>query len=47
VAGQAALAKLSSRGRQIIAVGSGHHVQIEDLDRVVPAIREVLAASRK
>jgi pimeloyl-ACP methyl ester carboxylesterase len=47
VAGQAALAKLSSRGRQIIAVGSGHHVQIEDPDLVVSAIREVLAAARK
>jgi pimeloyl-ACP methyl ester carboxylesterase len=46
VKGQAALAKLSSRGRQVIAVGSGHHIQIEDPELVVSAIREVLAARR-
>jgi pimeloyl-ACP methyl ester carboxylesterase len=47
VKGQAALAKLSSRGRQVIAVGSGHHIQIEDPELVVSAIREVLATARK
>jgi pimeloyl-ACP methyl ester carboxylesterase len=47
VKGQAALAQLSSRGRQVIAVGSGHHIQIEDPELVVSAIREVLSAVRK
>jgi pimeloyl-ACP methyl ester carboxylesterase len=47
VAGQAALAKLSRRGRQIIATGRGHHIQIEDPDLVASAIREVLAATRR
>jgi pimeloyl-ACP methyl ester carboxylesterase len=43
VQGQVALAKLSRRGRQVIAVGSGHHIQIEDPELVVSAIREVLS----
>jgi pimeloyl-ACP methyl ester carboxylesterase len=47
VRGQAALAHLSSRGRQKVAAGSGHHIQIEDPELVVSAIQEVLAPLRK
>ena len=46
VKGQAALVNLSSKGRQVIATGSGHHIQIEDPELVVSAIREVLAAAQ-
>ena len=41
---QAALVNLSRHGKQIIAVGSGHHIQIEDPELVIKAIRDVLAA---
>jgi pimeloyl-ACP methyl ester carboxylesterase len=44
---QAALAKLSRNGKQVIAVGSGHHIHIEDPELVVKAIREVLQALRR
>ena len=44
---QAALAALSRNGKQVIAVGSGHHIQIEDPELVVRAIRDVLAATRR
>jgi pimeloyl-ACP methyl ester carboxylesterase len=39
----AGVAALSRRGRQIIAEASGHHVQLEQPDLVVHAIRELLA----
>jgi pimeloyl-ACP methyl ester carboxylesterase len=41
---QTALVRLSSRGRQVIADGSGHHVHIERPALVADAIREVLGA---
>jgi pimeloyl-ACP methyl ester carboxylesterase len=44
---QAALASLSRNGKQVIAVGSGHHIQIEDLELVAKSIREVVTAARK
>ena len=44
---QAALAKISRNGKQVIAVGSGHHIHIEDPALVVKAIREVLLALRR
>jgi pimeloyl-ACP methyl ester carboxylesterase len=43
---QAALARLSSRGRQVVAEGSGHHVQLERPALVADAIREVVTAVR-
>jgi pimeloyl-ACP methyl ester carboxylesterase len=43
----AALAKLSRNGRQIIATHSGHHVQLDEPELVIKAIREVVAASRR
>jgi pimeloyl-ACP methyl ester carboxylesterase len=44
---QAALATLSSKGKQVIAAGSGHHIQIEDPELVIKSIREVVTAARK
>lgn len=44
---QAALAKLSRNGKQIIAVNSGHHIQIEDPELVSKAIRDVVTAAQK
>ncbi|MCI0664490.1 MAG: alpha/beta hydrolase [Acidobacteria bacterium] len=44
---QASLANLSRKGKQVIAVGSGHHIQIEVPDLVVKSIREVVTAARK
>ena len=46
-AAQAALAKLSRQGKQIIATNSGHHIQIEDPEIVVKAIRDVVTAARR
>jgi pimeloyl-ACP methyl ester carboxylesterase len=44
----AELAKtLSRNGRQIIAERSGHHVQIEEPEVVVTAVRDVIAGIRK
>ena len=44
---QAALVRLSSSGRQVIASKSGHHVLLDEPELVVTAIRDVLAAVRK
>lgn len=44
---QAALAKLSRNGKQVIAMGSGHHIQIEDPELVIKSIREVVTAARR
>jgi hypothetical protein len=41
----AAIAALSRRGRQIVAVHSGHHVQLEEPQLVVSAIQEVVTAA--
>ena len=43
----AALAKLSRNGRQNIATHSGHHVQLDEPELVIKAIREAVAASRR
>jgi pimeloyl-ACP methyl ester carboxylesterase len=47
IKGQAAMVNLSAKGRQIIATGSGHHIQIEAPELVINSIRDVLAATRK
>ena len=44
---QAAMAKLSRNGKQIIATESGHHVHIDQPDLVTNAIRDLLAATLK
>jgi hypothetical protein len=43
----AAIAVLSRRGKQIIAEHSDHHVQLEEPQLVVSAIREIVAQTRK
>jgi pimeloyl-ACP methyl ester carboxylesterase len=44
--GQRALAGLSTNSRRIIALSSGHRVQLEEPDLVIEAIRQVWASSR-
>ena len=46
-ADHAKLAALSRRGRQVIAEGSGHHVQLEDPTLVVRLIGDILVAARQ
>src|SRR5918993_5313980 len=43
---QAELAALSSRGRLVVAEGSGHYLQLERPELVVDAIAEVVTAAR-
>ena len=43
----AAIASMSRNGRLVVAAHSGHHVQLDEPDVVVMAIRDVLAAVRK
>jgi pimeloyl-ACP methyl ester carboxylesterase len=43
---QPKLARLSSRGRQVIVEDSGHAIQFEAPDVVIEAIREIVAGSR-
>jgi pimeloyl-ACP methyl ester carboxylesterase len=43
----AAMAAMSRNGRLIIAEHSGHHVQIDEPELVIKAIRDALAAARK
>jgi len=43
----AAVATMSSVGRQVIATQSGHHVQLDQPDLVVATIRELLAGIQK
>jgi hypothetical protein len=43
----AVLAALSRKGEQIIAQKSGHHIQLDEPDLVVAAVRRVVAAARK
>jgi co-chaperonin GroES (HSP10) len=38
---------MSRNGRLVVAAHSGHHVQLDEPDVVVMAIRDVLAAVRK
>jgi pimeloyl-ACP methyl ester carboxylesterase len=42
----AELTKMSRNGKQIIAEGSGHHIQIQDPELVTKWIQEVVGASR-
>lgn len=42
---QAAMAKLSRHGKQIVATESGHHVHIDQPQLVIDAIRDLLAAT--
>jgi pimeloyl-ACP methyl ester carboxylesterase len=44
---QEAMSHYSTQGRQIIVPGAGHHIQLEQPDVVVDAIREVLVAAHK
>jgi len=44
---QSELAALSSEAKQIIAEQSGHHIQLDQPDLVIDAIRDVLDAMRK
>lgn len=44
---QAALSRLSSRGRLIVAERSGHDIQLDQPDLVVEAVREVIRAGRR
>ena len=46
-ADHAAISALSRRGRQVIAQGSGHHVQLEDPALVIRLIEEILVATRR
>jgi pimeloyl-ACP methyl ester carboxylesterase len=41
------LVALSRIGKQVVATRSGHHIQLDEPDLVVAAIREVLQASRR
>ncbi len=43
----AALASLSRRGKLVIALRSGHHIQLDEPDLVVRSISEVLSAVRR
>ena len=43
----ASVATMSRRGRLVIAARSGHHVQLDEPELVVSAIREVVAAARR
>ena len=43
---QAELAARSTRGKQIIAEGCGHHIQVDRPQLVIDAIREVVEAVR-
>lgn len=45
-AAQASLAHLSTRGRLVIANGSGHYVQLEQPDLVISSIEQVIATVR-
>ena len=44
---QAALASLSSAGKQVVATRSGHHIPLDEPDIVVTAIREVMTAAAR
>jgi pimeloyl-ACP methyl ester carboxylesterase len=44
---QAELVTLSSNGRQMIAEDSGHHIQLEQPELVIEAIREMVEAARE
>jgi hypothetical protein len=41
------MAAMSRNGKLIIATRSGHHVQIDEPELVIKAIRDTLAGTRK
>ena len=41
------LAALSRKSEQVIATNSGHHIQLDEPDLVIAAIRRVVAAAHK
>jgi pimeloyl-ACP methyl ester carboxylesterase len=43
---QQAMARYSERGKQIVVHGAGHHIQLEQPQVVIDAIRQVVAATR-
>ena len=43
---QQAMARYSERGKQIVVRGAGHHIQLEQPQVVIDAIRQVIAATR-
>jgi hypothetical protein len=43
----AAMAAMSRKGKLIIATRSGHHVQLDEPELVINAIRDALAETRK
>jgi pimeloyl-ACP methyl ester carboxylesterase len=45
--GHAAMAATSRNGKLIVATRSGHHVQLDEPELVVKAIRDALAEARK
>jgi hypothetical protein len=42
-----AVARMSTRGKHLVAAKSGHHIQIEEPELVVAAVREVLGAIKR
>lgn len=42
-----ALARMSRKGKLVVAARSGHHIQLEEPDLVIKAIREVVTAAHK
>jgi len=43
----ATLAVMSRKGKMVIAAHSGHHIQLDEPELVIKAIREALEAARK
>lgn len=43
----AAMAAMSRKGKLVIAAKSGHHIQLEETEMVIGAIREVVTAARR
>lgn len=41
------VAAMSRKGRLIVATRSGHHIQLDEPDLVIQAIRDVLTAARQ
>lgn len=43
----AAVAKMSRRGKLIVATRSGHHIQLDELELVIQSIRDVVEAAKQ
>ena len=41
------MAAMSRNGKLVVAANSGHHVQLEEPELVIKAIRDLLEAARK